>query len=297
LNRTVQAAAISISLIWGSLVLGGSVSVANAQQPPAAPKKVLVAATGADKAPVAAQAKIASDKSVAPKSPAKKKKSKPEPVPQMMSDVADWVSASGDNRGLPFAVIDKAKAQIIVYGVDGKRLGRAPVLIGSSVGDGSAPGVGDRELSDIPMDERTTPAGRYLVGFGPAAGHSKVLWVDYVNSISIHAIPATKISAKEKRTQRLTSKTVDDNRITHGCINVSPVFYSRTIATTFRKGGVFYVLPDTETLQQAIPAFGLNSVEAIAALGAAAPVVPIDREDGALSSDEGSAPDAATPVQ
>ncbi len=258
-----------------SLALGAFVAAADAQQPKPSPAKVLTAAQPAAPAP----AKTAAAKPAA--KPAAKKKPKPEPVPQMISDVAGWVNSSGDNRGLPYAVIDKVAAQILVYAADGKVIGRAPVLIGSAMGDGSAPGVGDRELSDIPMEERTTPAGRYLVGFGPAAGHTKVLWVDYANSISIHAIPATKASTKEKRTQRLASKKVDDNRITHGCINVSPAFYSKTVATTFKKGGVFYVLPDTETLQEAIPAYGLDSVEAIAALEAADPIVP--------SFDEGSA--------
>jgi hypothetical protein len=292
-NKLVQSAAISVAL-----VLGGSAMVADAQQPSSAPKKILAAADAAAKPPVATPAKPVAHKPLATKSAAKKKpkpKPEPDPVPQTISDVADWISSSGDNRGLPFAVIDKTTAQILVYGADGKALGRAPVLIGSAMGDGSAPGVGDRELSDIPMDERTTPAGRYLVGFGPAAGHERVLWVDYVNSISIHAIPATKISAKEKRTQRLTSRTVDDNRITHGCINVSPVFYSKTIATIFKKGGVFYVLPDTETLQEAIPAYGLDSVEAIAALEAVAPVVPTSSEDNASIAAEESASDATAP--
>jgi hypothetical protein len=92
----------------------------------------------------------------------------------------------------------------------------------------------------------------------------------------------------------LVSKTVDDNRITHGCINVSPAFYAMTVATTFRKGGVFYVLPDTETLQEAIPAYGLNSVEAIAALEAADPVVPTNGGDGQAVSEEEAVQNAAT---
>jgi hypothetical protein len=285
LNRSILSAAIAVLFAFGG-------SFAAAAQQPNASGKILVASEGVAKPAAAAPSKAAAQKpstakSTAAKSAAKKKsRPKPAPVPQAISDVAGWVSSSGDNRDLPFAVVDKMTAEIIVYNTKGKMLGRAPVLIGSAVGDGSAPGVGDRELSDIPMDERTTPAGRYLVGFGPAAGHTKVLWVDYVNAISIHAIPATRISAKEKRTQRLASKTVDDNRITHGCINVSPTFYAKTVAPTFKKGGVFYVLPDTETLQQAIPAYGLNSVEAIRALEAADPVVPTDfGGDGALSSD------------
>ncbi|HVY87496.1 MAG TPA: hypothetical protein VG942_01415, partial [Hyphomonadaceae bacterium] len=55
---------------------------------------------------------------------------------------------------------------------------------------------------------------------------------------------------------------------------------AKVVAPTFRKsGGVFYVLPDTETLQEAIPAYGLNSVEAIAALEASDPVSPPGDDD------------------
>ena len=49
----------------------------------------------------------------------------PDAVPQIMSDVAGWITSSGDSRGLPFAIIDKNTAQIIVYNSDGKALGRA----------------------------------------------------------------------------------------------------------------------------------------------------------------------------
>ncbi len=285
LNKTVQIAATSILLILGGSAAVANAEKANAEKPGPAARTVLAAEHGVAAQPVGAPARRAVERPRASKSAAKKK---PGPVPELMTDVAGWVSSSGDNRGLPFAVIDKTTAQILVYGANGKALGRAPVLIGSAIGDGSAPGVGDRELSDIPMAERTTPAGRYLIGFGPAAGHGRVLWVDYANSISIHGIPATKTSAREKRTQRLSSKRADDNRITHGCINVSPAFYSKTIATTFKKGGVFYVLPDTETLQEAIPAYGLDSVEAIAALEAAA-LDAANRKDGEPVLNEGSA--------
>ncbi|MDP3494305.1 MAG: hypothetical protein Q8R82_14425 [Hyphomonadaceae bacterium] len=179
-------------------------------------------------------------------------------ISQAVVDIAGWVIAAEDNRGLPFAVVDKDAAQILVFGADGKLKGMAPVLIGLATGDHSAPGVGDRELKDIPKDERTTPAGRFLAGYGPAYGGERVLWVDYATAVSIHPIPATKVSKAEKRTQRLTSVKVDDNRITHGCINVSPAFYKKVVAPLFKKGGVFYVLPDSMTVQEAFPSFGLQ---------------------------------------
>ena len=76
---------------------------------------------------------------------------------------------------------------------------------------------------------------------------------------------------------------------------MSPAFYSKTIATTFKKGGVFYVLPDTETLQEAIPAYGLDSVEALAALEAAAPVLASNREDSEPTLSEGSTDERPAP--
>lgn len=178
-------------------------------------------------------------------------------IAQTVVDIAGWVISAEDNRGLPFAIVDKTAAQILVFGADGKLKGMAPVLLGSAKGDDSAPGVGDRELKDIPKDERTTPAGRFVAGYGPAYGGERVLWVDYATAISIHPIPATKVSKAEKRTQRLASPKVDDNYVTHGCINVSPTFYKKVVAPLFKAdGGVFYVLPDTMTVQEALPGFG-----------------------------------------
>lgn len=178
-------------------------------------------------------------------------------ISQSVVDIAGWVIASADNRGLPFAVVDKQAAQILIFGGDGKLRGMAPVLLGSAVGDDSAEGVGDRELKDIPKDDRTTPAGRYVAGYGPAAGGERVLWVDYNTSVSIHPMPTTSVARKEKRKERLASSTVDDNRITHGCINVSSAFYTKVVKSVFgKKGGIFYVLPEVETLQAAFPSFG-----------------------------------------
>jgi len=176
-------------------------------------------------------------------------------VSQTVVDLAAWVIATGDNRELPFAVVDKEAAQILVFAADGKLRGFAPALIGSAAGDDSAPGVGDREIDDIPAGDRTTPAGRFLAAYGPAEGGKSVLWVDYATSISIHALPATTESRKEKRKERLASKDPADNRITHGCINVSSTFYSKIIRPTFKEVGVFYVLPELAPLSEAFPGF------------------------------------------
>jgi hypothetical protein len=176
------------------------------------------------------------------------------PLPATATQVLDWVVRSGDNGDLPFMVIDKVAAVVGVFNAEGKQLGTTAALFGVTPGDDSSPGVGDRELSDIAPEERTTPAGRFVSKFGPAADNRRVLWVDYSTSISLHPVVTT--NKKERRVERLRSATADDNRITFGCINVPTRFYTRVVVPNFRKDiGVVYILPEVKSLNEAFPAY------------------------------------------
>ncbi len=175
-------------------------------------------------------------------------------------ELAGWIVASQDSHGYPFAVMDKAAAQIFVFGGDGRLRGAAPGLFGSAVGDHTAPAIAGLALREIPGRDRTTPAGRFVGGFGPSIDAGRVLWVDYDSAVSIHPT-ATGIPA-ERRVERLLSPSPDDNRVTHGCINVSPDFYEEIIRPTFEGGGVFYILPDSLPIAEVFPEFaqsGANS--------------------------------------
>ena len=163
-------------------------------------------------------------------------------VSDTVIELAGWVVASKDSQGYPFAIIDKAAAQILVFGGDGRLRGAAHGLFGSAVGDHTAPGIAGLALREIPGRDRTTPAGRFVGGFGPSIDAGRVLWVDYDAAVSIHPT-ATGVPA-ERRVERLESPSPDDNRITHGCINVAPDFYEEVMQPTFERGGVFYILPD-----------------------------------------------------
>ncbi|WAC64890.1 L,D-transpeptidase [Pseudoxanthomonas sp. SL93] len=174
-------------------------------------------------------------------------------VADTVIELAGWVVATQDSQGYPFAVIDKAAAQILVFGGDGRLRGAAPGLFGSAVGDHTAPGIAGLALREIPGRDRTTPAGRFVGGFGPSIDAGRVLWVDYESAVSIHPT-ATGVPA-EKRAERLASPTPDDNRITHGCINVSPEFYEQVIRPVFEKGGVFYIMPDAAPMAETFPEF------------------------------------------
>ena len=210
-----------------------------------------------------------------------------EPASETVTEMADWVIASGDNDGLPFMIIDKVAAEVFVFGPHGRARGAAPALLGLARGDGSAAGVGDRRLSAIRPKERTTPAGRFIAGFGPAAGKRKVLWVDYATAISIH--PVVTANPKEQRAARLKSPSPQDNRITFGCINVSASFYENVVRKTFTgTKGVVYILPETKPMNQVFPAFQLQ------ARASPAPTGEPEEAPGAGSSRQARNADAAS---
>ena len=160
--------------------------------------------------------------------------------------VADWIVNSGDNRGMPFVIVDKTDAKVFVFDAEGRLRGAAPALVGLARGDDSVPGIGDRKLSDIRPEERTTPAGRFVASLGYNFHGKDVLWVDYDGAVSLHRVVSAK--ASERRLERLATPTPLDNRISYGCINVPAKFYNTVVSPTFAKTrGIVYVLPETRS--------------------------------------------------
>ena len=171
--------------------------------------------------------------------------------------VANWVVDSRDNQRLPFAIIDKVQAKVFVFDADGLLRGAAPVLLGSAYGDNSVPGIGDRKLSSIRPEERTTPAGRFLASLGRNSNGEEILWVDYAAAISLHRVITT--NPKEHRLERLATSKLFDKRISYGCINVPANFFDNVVRQAFTgTNGIVYVLPDTWLLKDV---FGLYDVE------------------------------------
>ena len=157
--------------------------------------------------------------------------------------MADWVIDSGDNRGMPFAIVDKVDAKVFVFDAHGRLRGAAPVLLGLARGDYAVPGIGDRKLSDIRPEERTTPAGRFVARLGYNFNGKDVLWVDYKNAVSLHRVITT--NPTEHRLERLATPTPLDKRISYGCINVPAKFFDNVVSPTFTgKNGIVYVLPE-----------------------------------------------------
>jgi len=158
--------------------------------------------------------------------------------------VASWVSDSKDNRGMPYLLVDKVNARVFVFDAHGELKGADAALLGMAKGDRSAAGIGDRKMSSIRPEDRTTPAGRFKASLDHDVHGVEILVIDYAASISLHAV--VKGTPLERRAERLASATSADNRISFGCINVPLKFYKTVVSPTFTHTfGIVYILPET----------------------------------------------------
>jgi len=171
--------------------------------------------------------------------------------------IADWVMDSGDSAGMPFIIVDKINAKVFVFDARGRILGAAPALLGYARGDYTVPGIGDRELSNIRPEERTTPAGRFVATRGMTTRGEDVVWVEYDSGVSLHRVITS--NRRERRLERLATPTSADNRISYGCINVPAAFYDEVVNPSFTgTQGIVYVLPETRPVREV---FGSYDVE------------------------------------
>jgi hypothetical protein len=174
-------------------------------------------------------------------------------APLDVTRVAAWAVREADNGNRAFAIVDKRRAQVYVFASGGRLIGTSPVLLGYASGDLSVAGIGQKAIEEIRPQERTTPAGRFESSPGRNSLGHDVVWVDYDAAVSMHRVRAT--NPKERRLERLATKTAADNRISWGCINVPVEFFDRTVWPNLGQGrAIVYVLPEKRPLMAFFPA-------------------------------------------
>ena len=162
----------------------------------------------------------------------------------VVRQLARWIIDAGDHGGTPFAIVDKRGATLNVFDGNGKLLGASPALLGLTPGDGSEPGVAQRVQTGLTLQDRTTPAGRFISEPGRNLKGERVVWVDYASAFAIHRMRPSP--ERERREERLASATPDDNRITLGCVVVPVSFYENVVDPLIgRRHAVVYVLPES----------------------------------------------------
>jgi hypothetical protein len=168
-----------------------------------------------------------------------------------------WIVGQGDNQGLPFVIVDKKGARVFVFAANGRLRGASAALLGLTPGDHSVPGIEQRSVASLRVDERTTPAGRFVSEPGHNLQGEAIVWIDYAAKLAIHRLrPA---DPKARRAERLVSATPDANRISIGCVVVPVDFYDAVVAPVLGKSyGVVYVLPETQPVQHILGATALS---------------------------------------
>lgn len=163
--------------------------------------------------------------------------------------VANWAFFTGDNQGKSVVLLDKKAARVYTFEPTGRLVAATPALLGSAIGDDSAPGIGDKPLAQIRPEEKTTHAGRFEAQPGVNTDGEDVIWIDYDAALSMHRVRPTV--AAERRLERLATPTEEDNRISFGCVNLPVHFYEQVLSPAVKKdGAVVYVLPETRTPQE-----------------------------------------------
>ena len=144
-----------------------------------------------------------------------------------VQQVARWAVDSLDHAGLPFVVIDKARARLFTFDPQGRFRGSAPILLGASHEDGPVAAA--------------TPAGRFVADTWLSTHGDGIVWVHAGTALSLRGIPA---AAPGPGTQQLASGNVQDRRISDGSLHVAADFYRQHLSPLRGQVSVAYVLPE-----------------------------------------------------
>ena len=268
-NVTIQALAVSLLLVAGTADAGLFSKKKKAPPPAPEPAPVVVPVAPPPPPPAPIPLEFSDIQSEAPQPASLDRLQTASAETQA---VAQWVAASKDNAGLPFIVVDKANARVYAFTPYAQLKATAPILLGAGVGDKVLVSP-DAPMSAIPPQKRITPAGRYVskLAIDPH-GKKTILSIDPQNLISLHIV--AKGTPAQRRAERLASVVTDDNRVSFGCINVPPAFFTTVVDPDFRPAkGIVYILPETSTAAQL---FGFQPPAPPAPAMPAAPVVGAD---------------------
>jgi hypothetical protein len=181
--------------------------------------------------------------------------SRESPLQQQLSlealELVERVTRTADHEQLPFAVVDKRQALIHVFDAAGHLQGASPALLGQTSGDDSAPDVGEHaQAGEVPLAERTTPAGRFVSEPGRNLTGEHVIWVDYGSAFAIHRVRPGR--SRQARLARLKSSNPGDRRVSLGCVVVPERFYEQVVRRWLGHGrAIVYVMPETPSVLDA----------------------------------------------
>ena len=125
-----------------------------------------------------------------------------------------------------------------------------PALLGQATGDDSSPDVGEHtQAGEVPMHERTTPAGRFISQPGRNLKGEHVVWVDYAAAFAIHRLRPGRQPAVA-RGQPGFGHAGRQPGLAGLRRGPGGLLRERGAATAGPQPGVVYVLPETRQVRE-----------------------------------------------
>ena len=171
----------------------------------------------------------------------------PAPAKAKMSTLAQGVYEAmapvAEKTGKGFIIADKPNGMMHMFNADGSHFLSDPTLYGKEKGDVLG------AVSSLEGGQKITPAGKFTLKARDShyAGGKDLVLVESLDATGYIAIHAADVSTpSERRLERLASETIEDNRISYGCINTAHATFINKIAPHVAEfdGGLIFVLPD-----------------------------------------------------
>lgn len=160
--------------------------------------------------------------------------------------MANWVVANGDNAGKMFVIADKKAGTASFFDKNGVLIRHVPALYGSTISDFTTDKILAKSTHVISNAEKITPSGRFETWNKVSTTGNGIVAVyregDRSN-LAFHKVYLKK--PEQQREQRLATPTGEDNRVTHGCINLT-LKDAKELIPLMDGGSVTYILPETK---------------------------------------------------
>lgn len=143
-----------------------------------------------------------------------------------------------------FIIVDKPLSKAYIYDSTGKLVKSFPVVLGRSLGDQTNAASAS---STVPGDKAYTTAGKFtldstqMLPEDRAEYKNKILAISGTNELALHI---TYPGELEKRTKALNSDSVEDNRLSWGCVNISEANWDNFVKGNIEHGSKIIITRD-----------------------------------------------------
>lgn len=170
-------------------------------------------------------------------------------APAAVRLVADWQARKG---GAAFIVVDKPGGLLYAFDASGSLLAKTPALTGKTVADVYTEAQKRLSLAQTTDKDKVTPAGEFA-SKGVNSGYGKSVEFSHFGTsrLLIHSVYLGTPS--ERRAERLSSPTGEDNRVSYGCINVPAEFVKDVLEPHFMGASRVVVMPETMSVEEMFP--------------------------------------------